>query len=266
MIRAIDTHSHFNLSQFDKDRDAAIARMEAEGISTICVGVDEETSAKAVELAAAHESIWAIVGQHPTEWHQEFNPDAYSSLTHRGKVVAIGECGLDYYREQDRTHPAEQERLFRAQIELAIESKLPLMLHIRPRQGTMDAYDDALSILKEYKAVHPELRGTAHFFAGDERVAQAFLSLGFYISFSGIVTIFPEYEAVVRAVPLDRILSETDAPFAAPLPWRGSRCEPWQVVAVVEKIAAIKNLPIETVQAQLIKNAKTLFSLPEPLS
>ena len=123
----------------------------------------------------------------------------------------------------------------------------------------MDAYDHALAILREYKQKHPALTGTAHFFVGDQRIAQEFLNLGFYISFSGVITIFPEYEAIVRFVPLDRILSETDAPFAAPLPWRGKRCEPQYVTNVVEKIAEIKALPLAKVQEQLLENTKTLF-------
>lgn len=259
-MRYIDTHSHFNLSQFDADRDQAIARMEAEGVCTFCVGVDEETSIKALELAQKHESIYAIVGQHPTEWHQEFVTDQFIALSQQPKVVAIGECGLDYYRERERAHKSEQEQLFRQQIELAIESKLPLMLHIRPEQGTMDAYDDAIAILKEYKTTNSELTGTAHFFVGDTRVAQAFLDLGFYISFSGVITIFPEYEEVVRFVPLDRILSETDAPFASPLPWRGKRCEPQYVSEVVKKVAELKNLSLEEVKKTLFDNAKRLFT------
>ncbi len=258
-MKYIDTHSHFNLSQFDSDRGEAIARMISEDVGTFCVGVDEETSAKAVALAEKYEQIWAIVGQHPTEWHQSFNLDAFISLAGQPKVIAIGECGLDYYREREQGHKAEQKALFRSQIEIAIQTKLPLMLHIRPQQGVLDAYDEAIEILKEYKTTNPELMGTAHFFVGDKRIAEEFLDLGFYISFSGVITIFPEYEEVVRFVPLDRILPETDAPFASPLPWRGKRCEPQYVLEVVKKIAEIKDLPLEEVQKKLLENTKRLF-------
>jgi TatD DNase family protein len=258
-MNTIDTHSHFNLSQFDKDREEAIARMVAEGVGTICVGVDEETSVKAVEIAAQHEQIWAIVGQHPTEWHQIFNTDQFVALAQQSKVVAIGECGLDYYRDREREHVIEQKELFEKQITLAKETDLPLMLHIRPQQGTMDAYEDALDILEAWKKDWTGMRGTAHFFAGTKEIAQRFLDLGFHISFSGIITIFPEYEEVVRFVPIDRILSETDAPFAAPLPWRGTRCEPWQVKAVVEKVAELKGISHEKVEQQLVQNARKLF-------
>lgn len=257
----IDTHSHFNLSQFDDDCDEAIARMEAHDTATICVGIDYESSKLAVELAHKHASIWAIIGQHPTDWGREFEKNLFEALADKPKVVAIGECGLDYYRDRDRIGKEEQKKLFQMQIALAVEKNLPLMLHIRAQAGTMDAYDDALVILQQYKEHHPTMIGTAHFFAGDTRIAQAFLDLGFYISFAGPITFARDYDAVVRMVPLDRILSETDAPFAAPEPYRGTRCEPWHVVETVKKIAEIKGVSIGEAQATLVENAKTLFRL-----
>lgn len=260
-MNIIDTHSHFNLSHFDEDREAAIARMRDAGVGTICVGVDEETSAKAIEIANTHDDIWAIVGQHPTEWPEEFDLDAFVSLAGQPKVVAIGECGLDYYRDRERAHMPEQKKLFETQIALAKETDLPLMLHIRPQEGTMDAYEDALEILAAWKKQWPAMRGTAHFFAGTTEIAQRFLDLGFHISFSGIITIFPQYEEVVRHVPLDRILPETDAPFAAPVPYRGTRNEPAYVIEIVKKIAELKKLPFEEVQAQLLQNTEELFKL-----
>jgi TatD DNase family protein len=168
---------------------------------------------------------------------------------------------LDYYRDREREHIPEQKKLFEAQIALAKETDLPLMLHIRPQQGTMDAYEDALVILGEWKKQWPAMRGTTHFFAGTKEIARQFLDLGFHISFSGIVTIFPEYEEVVRYVPLDRILPETDAPFAAPVPYRGTRNESAYVVEVVKKIAELKNLSVEETEAQLLSNVKELFGI-----
>ncbi len=259
--KIIDTHSHFNLSQFDTDREEAIARMTAEEVGTFCVGVDKNTSILATELATKHDNIWAIVGQHPTEWCKEWEGEAMRELASKPKVVAIGECGLDYFRERERGEKEKQEKLFRSQIELAIETHLPLMLHIRPQVGTFDAYEDALVILKEYKATCSTLTGTAHFFVGDKRIAQEFLDLGFYISFSGVITIFPEYEEIVRFVPLDRILPETDAPFASPLPWRGKRCEPQYVKEVVKKIAEVKGISLEEAGWELLKNTHILFQV-----
>jgi TatD DNase family protein len=269
IMNTIDTHSHYNLSQFDEDREAAIIRMAAAGVGTICVGVDLETSKLAIEIANDNENIWACVGQHPTEWAQEYDAVEFSALGEGTNVVAIGECGLDYFRPEEREHKLEQVVLFRRQIELSIESGLPLMLHIRPEAGTMTAYEDALAILEEYARMDGTaprrsggaLRGTAHFFVGSKTIANRFLALGFHISFSGVITFVKEYEELVAHVPLERILSETDAPFAAPVPYRGKRNEPAYVTEIVKKIAEIKHLPLQTVQNQLFQNAKALFTI-----
>jgi TatD DNase family protein len=260
-MNTIDTHSHFNLYQFNEDREEAIARMVDAGVGTICVGIDLETSKLAIEIATENKTIWACVGQHPTEWKQEFDAVEFADLAKGNNVVAIGECGLDYFRPDDKDHKEEQVVIFRRQVELAIESGLPLMLHIRPEMHTMTAYEDALDILEEYKAAAPGLTGTAHFFAGDTIIAQRFIDLGFYISFSGVITFVKEYEQNVAYVPLERILSETDAPFAAPAPHRGQRNEPAYVIEVVKKIAEIKGIPLETVEKQLLQNAKDLFGI-----
>lgn len=271
-MKTIDTHSHYNLSQFDEDREAAIARMAEAEVGTICIGVDLETSKLAVEIATDNENIWACVGQHPTEWAQEFDTTEFADLAHGKKVVAIGECGLDYFRPAEREHKPEQVVIFRRQIELAIESNLPLMLHIRPEAETMTAYEDALDILEEYAGVEllrgtaprrseGALRGTAHFFVGTKEIADRFLALGFHISFSGVITFVKEYEELVAYVPLDRILSETDAPFAAPAPYRGKRNEPAYVVEIVKKVAEIKGISLEACQKQLLQNAQNLFNI-----
>jgi TatD DNase family protein len=276
-MNTIDTHSHFNLHQFDEDREESIARMEASGVGTICIGVDAATSELAVKLAHTHESIWSCVGQHPTEWEKEFDEALFEKLVTEKRVVAVGECGLDYYREKDRGGVAEQKELFSKQIALAHKHNLPLMLHIRPtdcaRQGLAqteeNAYEDALAMLEAYKEKWPEMQGTAHFFAGSKEIAQRFLDLGFYISFSGVITFVKEYEETVRFVPLDRILPETDAPFAAPAPYRGTRSavsgqvrnQPEYVLEVVRKIAEIKGLSFEETEQVLRQNVTNLFGV-----
>jgi TatD DNase family protein len=266
-MNTIDTHSHFNLHQFDEDRDESIARMESCGVGTICIGIDAQTSALAVTLAHAQESIWACVGQHPTEWEKPFDTDFFERLVGERRVVAVGECGLDYYREKDRGGVEQQKKLFQKQIELAHRINLPLMLHIRPsdvpaRQGlAADAYKDVLDMLEWYKEKWPTMRGTAHFFVGTKEIAQRFLNLGFYISFSGVITFVKEYEDIVRFVPLDRILPETDAPFASPTPHRGKRNNPEYVLEVVRKIGEIKGFSFEKTQQLLRENVKTLFEI-----
>jgi TatD DNase family protein len=265
-MKIIDTHSHFNLKQFDEDRDLAIARMSDALVGTICVGVDYSSSVIATEIANTQKNIWACIGQHPTEWATSWNDkiinaENFEKLAKENKVVAIGECGLDYFREEERLHKVEQVVLFRAQIELAIKTDLPLMLHIRPMAGTMDAYEDALDILSEYKKDHPSLIGTAHFFIGSIDIAKRFLEIGFYISLSGVITIFPEYEDLVKFLPIDKILPETDAPYVAPLQHRGKRNEPAYILETVKKIALIKGVPLESVEKQLLENAKNLFKI-----
>ncbi len=260
-MKTIDTHSHFNLHQFLHDLPESIARMAEAEVGTICVGIDLPTSDHAMRLAQEHQSIWACVGQHPTEWDKDFDETEFRKLAGERRVVAIGECGIDYYREKDRGGIAEQKELFLKQIKLAHEFNLPLMLHIRPREGSMDAYEVALDILEEYKNTWTDMRGTAHFFVGDKVIAQRFLDLGFYISFSGVITFVPEYEELVDFVPLEKILPETDAPFATPAPYRGTRNQPEYVLEVVKKIAEIKGFSLEDTQNQLLNNTKELFSI-----
>jgi TatD DNase family protein len=260
-MKTIDTHSHFNLHQFEHDLPESIARMAEAEVGTICVGIDLPTSDHAMRLAQEHKSIWACVGQHPTQWHEGFDENEFRKLAQEPKVVAIGECGLDYYREKDRSGIERQKELFLKQIYLARELNLPLMLHIRPEEGTMTAYEEALDILEQYKNEWADMRGTAHFFVGTKEIAQRFLDLGFYISFSGVITFVAEYSELVDFVPIDRILPETDAPFATPAPYRGTRNQPEYVLEVVRKIAEIKGISFEEAQEKLLNNAKTLFSI-----
>jgi TatD DNase family protein len=249
-IKHIDNHAHLNFPEFDADRNDAIKRACEAEVGIINVGVDLKSSKWAVELAVSNEKMWAIVGQHPTDTIEEFDIDAYRELLKSEKVVAIGECGLDYFhgKAEDREN---QKKLFITQIELAIEYKKPLMLHIR------DAYPDAIEILKKY----PSVRGNVHFFAGSKEIAQQFLNLGFTLSFTGVITFAKEYEELIKFIPLESILSETDCPFVAPAPYRGKRNEPAYVVEVVKKIAEIKNLPFEEVSTALLANSRRLFSI-----
>jgi TatD DNase family protein len=260
-MKIIDTHSHFNLHQFEHDLPESIASMAEAEVGTICVGIDLDTSDHAMRLAQEHSSIWACVGQHPTEYEKDFDENEFRKLLSEPRVVAVGECGLDYFREKNDELIERQKELFLKQIRLAHEFDLPLMLHIRPSINTMDAYEDALLILEEYKNTWVEMRGTAHFFAGTKEIAQRFLDLGFYISFSGVITFVKEYEEVVSFVPIDRILPETDAPFATPAPHRGKRNQPEYVLEVVKKIAEIKGLSIEEAQNKLLENTKKLFRI-----
>ncbi len=266
-IKYIDTHSHLYFAQYD-DREEVIGRMRTEGVQTIAIGTDIETSKMALQLAEKYPDIvvGATIGVHPNDTDEEFNADAFTGIL-VDKVVGVGECGLDYFVRGDTPvcgvcDKAVQEKKFIQQIEFALQYDLPLMLHIRSSKGSTDAHEDALRILAEYKKEYGEkLRGTCHFFTGSVVVAMQYVELGFYISFPGVITFAQETHEAVREIPLDRILSETDAPYASPVPHRGKRNEPTFVVEVVKKIAEIKQIGGKEVQEQLVLNARKVFAI-----
>ncbi len=270
MPNYIDVHSHLNFPEYDTDRDEVLARMKEKGIWTITVGTDLESSKSAVELAAKHEGIFACVGIHPTD-DSTNDPSVFKELTTLAsdpKVVAIGECGLDYFRltgaarETDISEEAvtaaknKQKAVFAAQIDLAIQTNKPLMIHCR------DAYDDVYEMLTAAKKeAGDKLRGNVHFFAGDLATAKKFVDLGFTLSFGGVLTFTKQYHEVLRSVPLSSIMSETDAPYVSPAPYRGRRNESTYVEEVVKAIAEIKGLDFEEVRGTLVSNAVSFFGL-----
>lgn len=258
-MKYIDVHSHIQFPQFDEDREGVLARMRAAKIAAIVVGCDLQSSTRASELAKKESDIWASIGVHPTDKRDEgFDPTVYAPLVH-DRVVAIGECGLDYFRKdgRDGTEVVRQKILFQDQVQFALERDLPLMIHCRPSKGTMDAYDELLLLLKPEKERHGErLRGNIHFFVGDKRIAKEFVDLGFTLSFTGVLTFTHDYDEVVKSVPLTSILSETDCPYVAPVPHRGERNESAFVEEVVKKIAEIRGISQEETQMVLVENAK----------
>jgi TatD DNase family protein len=261
-MRYIDIHSHLNLPEFKDDLDELVARLHAQDIATIVVGVDKETSASAVAIAEKYDNIFACIGQHPTDNDSEvFDAAFYQNLSASKKVVAIGECGLDYFRlkENSESEKERQKKIIFAHIDLAIAADLPLMIHARPTKGTMDAYEDALDILEECAREGKAVRGDIHFFVGIISIADRFLALGFTMSFTGVITFATEYDAVIRHLPLASILCETDAPFATPVPFRGKRCEPEHVMLVAARIAEIHGEDPEIVRNALVANAERVF-------
>lgn len=261
--RYIDAHCHVQFEQYDADREEVLARMQEEGIKAVVVGCRMRSSEDAVALAEAHEHIYASIGHHPNEAAETFDVARYRALAKHPKVVAIGECGLDYYRPTDVTDDAKrtQKDLFKQQIALAAGLDKPLIIHARPSKGTQDAYQDVLAELTKAKAAYPNLRGDMHFFAGGVTEAQAFVALGFTLSFTAVITFAREYDAVLRAVPLESILSETDAPYVAPLSRRGQRNDPLAVKEVVATIARVRGEDEEAVRKALVANAERVFAL-----
>lgn len=250
-LKLIDVHAHLNFANYDDDREAVFARARDLEIGVINVGTDAKTSQFAVELAQKYENTWATVGLHPTDHTEGFDYEFYLNLAKQEKVVAIGECGLDYFHQKTPEEQAKQKEIFSAQIKLANEANKPLMLHIR------NAYKDAYEILKSEARV----KGNAHFFAGTWDEAKMFLDLGFTLSFGGVTTFVRDYDEVIRNTSLDMILTETDCPFVAPVPYRGKRNEPSYLPEIVKKLAEIRGESAEKVAEVTLANAKRVFGL-----
>lgn len=267
----IDIHSHLNFTDFDKDREEIIARLKEEKIATITVGTTVADSKQAIALAKKHENLYATVGIHPTHAWTDADFAELDTLAAHPKVVAIGECGLDFYRLPKELGETEIQQIkmyqgqsFAKHIELALKHDKPLMIHCRA------AYEEAYSILSAYKTgptkhEHADrLRGNFHFYAGNLEMAKKFIALGlpgFTISFDGPITFARDYDEVIRGVPLTALMSETDAPFAAPNPHRGRRNEPAYVKEIVAALAEIRGEPFETVQKAMVENARRVFDL-----
>lgn len=279
----IDTHAHLNLPAFVDDLPQVLSRCRDNEVGVINVGTKESTSTRAVELALAHEEMYAIIGLHPistvpnsdeeddgrggtpkAKEGEVFNQAFYRDLITKGKgkVVGLGECGFDYYHTAPGSY-AVQEEAFIAQIDLANEFELPLMIHTRgPKPGEVSptgrsVYEDVFEVLKQYAKV----KGNVHFYAGTLEEAKKFFDLGFTISFTGVITFAKVYEEIVRAVPLELLHGETDCPYVAPVPYRGQRCEPWMVEEVYKKIAMIRGDEEESVRLALLENAKRLYKI-----
>lgn len=263
MVALADTHCHLDFSSFDPDRETVLERAWQVGITRVLVpGVDLASSGKAVKLAQEHPQVYAAVGVHPNDaqiW-KENSIEELLDLASQPKVVAIGEIGLDYYRE--RSSKEVQIRIFTEQLEVAKKLELPVVIHNR------QASEDIIRILSDWSdelsvsgsSIAGRL-GVLHSYSDNLDIALRAIDLGFYIGFTGPITYknAEELRKVAAGIPLERILIETDAPFLAPQPKRGMRNEPAFVYYVAEKLSQIRQLPFEEVAAQLKSNADELF-------
>ena len=254
----IDTHCHIQTEEFDEDRGEVLARARDAGVDTLIVvggAGDLSTNDKAVSLAEEHEGLYATVGMHPHDAKDVSaeDMDRLRGLAAHPKVVAIGETGLDFHYEHS---PRQVQReMFERFVGLAIETRLPIVVHNRESD-----HEAAETI----RGAGGRLEGVIHCFTSDAAAARTFLDLGFYLSFSGIVTFknAEELRDVARSVPLDRLLIETDAPFLAPVPKRGRRNEPAYVAFVAETLARARGVEVEEIAEAASRNARTLFRLP----
>lgn len=255
-MKFFDAHCHLQLPQFDADKAEVIARMKERGVGGIIVGTDLATSKAGLEIAKEHDFLWASVGLHPNDnKNEEFDISNYEELARDQKVVAIGECGLDYLRSGGTPEEkAAQKARFEKQIELAARVGKPLIIHCR------DAHDDCSSILQNTR-IAENVPVIIHFFTGSGELAQKYLDLGCYLSFPGPVTYTDIYDDSIRECPIDKMLVETDAPFAAPVPYRGKRNEPTYVEQVVSKIAKVKGVLAEEARTQITLNSQRVFGL-----
>lgn len=252
----IDSHCHPQFPQYDNDREEMIERALDGDVQMICVGVELGTSKQAIELAEKFDGIWVTVGLHPNDYlGKRFDPQDYYKLGRNKKVIAIGEIGLDYYRSPEKEKQNIQKERFIQMTQVATDLHLPIVIHCR------DAYEDMINLLQTTSHQLQPSAGVIHSFTGTSAEAQKFLDLGFYIGLNGIITFSDGYVELVKKLPLDKILIETDAPYLAPVPNRGKRNEPLYVKFVAEKIAEIKNIGVEEVANTTTENTKKLFIL-----
>lgn len=270
--RFVDAHTHLQFAAYKDDADEVIKRSLAAGIWLVNVGTQRETSHNAITLAERHsEGVYATVGLHPihadksfhdkeelgegglefTSKGEIFDYEAYKQLADHPRVVAIGECGLDYYRSAESRK--KQEAAFAGQIELAREVEKPLMIHCRK------AFDDLLNVLRDNRHKLQSPPGVIHFFSGDVSHASKLLDMGFYFTFGGVVTFTRDYDEIVKTVPLNRLLLETDAPYVTPAPHRGKRNEPSYLPEIAQKLAEIKDVSLEEIAHHTTENASNLL-------
>lgn len=255
----IDTHVHLNFPDFHKDLEEVINRMWHGGVETVInVGTDLQTSQESINLAQRHKNIYASVGVHPhfadqyEQWAEKLKP-----LAREPKVVAIGEIGLDYFR--NLSGHSSQLAAFHSQLDLAISVEKPVILHCR------DAYTEMLGILEEYyiPRLGGRLPGVIHSFAAGPAYVQRFLKLGFYIGINNLVT-YPKsvsLQEAVKIIPLEQMVLETDCPYLPPQQLKGKRCEPIYVSQVARKVAELKGVSVKKVEEAVTRNAKKVFNI-----
>mgnify|MGYP001130145003 FL=1 len=252
----IDSHAHLEMPPFDRDRDQVVRRAREAGVEIIVtVGTTVEDCRKALGIAGRYPGVYAVIGVHPHEVKDIDGKtyDALKEMAGQEKVVAYGEIGLDFFR--NLSPRATQIRRFGEQLELASELDLPVVIHDR------EAHRETVELLKGWKGGR---RGIIHCFSGDYAMAKQCIGLGFYISIPGTVTFEKNdrLRSIVRELPLDSLLVETDCPYLTPHPFRGKRNEPAYVVHTARKVAEIKGLPFEDVAAVTTANAKRVFNIP----
>jgi TatD DNase family protein len=257
----LDSHTHIDMREFDVDREGVLQRAREAGVAAVIdIGIDVASSEAAIALTEKHDDVFATVGIHPHDASKVTDAAIarLEELARHPKVVAVGETGLDFYR--NRSSKASQIEVFKRHLELASRSGLPVVIHSR------NANDEVFDILSEWVAGRKSARrpvGVLHCFGGDAELGRKYIDMGFLIAFDGPVT-YPRSSAanVAKDIPLDKMLIETDCPFLTPQAHRGKRNEPSYVSYVASKIAEVKGVTVETVAEMTSANAIRLFRLP----
>lgn len=274
-MQYIDSHAHVQFSAYDEDRKEVISRAREAGVLMINVGTEYATSLRALKLAKDYPGeMWATVGFHPGHadpdpYHdpmeliegkaQVFDAEKFFEVAAYPEVVAIGECGLDYYRLEDKDEELikkEQHEVFSRQINIAETLKKPLVVHCR------SAFRDLIDLFEDRRhKIRATGNGVIHFFSGSSDDARKLMNLGFFLGFGGVTTFAGDYDEIIKNVPLDHILLETDAPYVAPAPYRGKRNEPAYIVETAKKIAELRGESLEEMAEATTENAKKLFGI-----
>jgi TatD DNase family protein len=298
-MKLVDTHCHVHFNAFKGDMDETVRAALASGVGIIAVGTQKDTSLNGIKLAERHDNVWASVGLHPSHLfegyvdeqevqfksrNETFDVEFYRSLLKHPKVVAVGEMGLDYFHTYETISLEDQKKreaeAFEAGARLAIEEDVPVIIHCRDGSTplTTGAHEDQIALIEKIWGPGPDPvrgqapvapRGVIHCFTGTKHDAERYFALGFYVSFTGVIT-FPPKKAdiaagkelltdVVKWAPLDKIMVETDAPYLTPMPFRGKRNLPEYVKHVASKIAELKGLSFDEVAEATTANAKRLF-------
>lgn len=258
-MKYIDTHCQLQFPEFKNDLEDVFKRMEEREVGAIIVGTNLEMSKEAVRIAETRPYLYAIIGLHPIHFDEGFDEAEYEKLISNPKVVGVGECGFDFnHHSFDETFDIQKE-IFEKQIRFAIKHNKPLMLHLRNDSANKNsAYSEAIKIIQNN---YPKTRGNSHFFAGTLDEAKQFMDMGITLSFTGVITFAKQYAELIKNISLEYIMSETDCPFVAPVPFRGQRAEPVHVIEVVNKIAEIRGEDKDMVREKLLSNAIKYWSL-----
>jgi len=279
-IKHFDAHTHAHFPAYGDDVNLIVKRAADAGVGFITVGTSKSTSADAVLFAEKYENVWACIGLYPGHTVESsrdedeygasgekdmipaepFDYEFFKKLAESKKVVAVGECGLDLLYGETEEKMESQRNEFIKQIKFANEIEKPLMIHCR------DLYKELTGLLVTHYQLPIIYPPIIHSFRGTIEEAKIFLELGCYFTFGGVITFPPKknrilYADVIREIPIDHLFSETDAPWVAPVPYRGKRNEPAYVVEIVKKLAEIKNISEETMRVQLLENTRNAFGI-----